>query len=94
MTGKIVKGIAGFYYVKVVGSGIYECKAKGIFRKEGFRPLVGDEVEFSLTHTEDTEGSVGEPLANAWLQDYLDRSGFWPTGQAMVEKAFALGRNA
>ena len=35
MTGKIVKGIAGFYYVKVVGSGIYECRAKGIFRKEG-----------------------------------------------------------
>lgn len=45
MQGKIVKGIAGFYYVRVVGFGIYECKAKGIFRKEGRKPLVGDNVE-------------------------------------------------
>ena len=34
MTGKIIKGIAGFYYVYVVESGIYECKAVGIFRRE------------------------------------------------------------
>ena len=34
MQGKIVKGIAGFYYVHVVGFGIYECRARGIFRKE------------------------------------------------------------
>ena len=34
LKGKIIKGIAGFYYVDVVGSGVYECKAKGIFRKE------------------------------------------------------------
>ena len=32
-----MKGIAGFYYVDVEESGIYECKAKGIFRKEGDR---------------------------------------------------------
>ena len=32
MQGKIVKGISGFYYVHVVGTGIYECKAKGVFR--------------------------------------------------------------
>ncbi len=43
--GKIVKGIAGFYYVyDVVGSGIYECKAKGIFRQKKMKPLVGDNV--------------------------------------------------
>ena len=45
MKGKIVKGIAGFYYVDVVGSGVYECKAKGVFRKEKRKPLVGDNVE-------------------------------------------------
>ena len=45
MQGKIVKGIAGFYYVHVVESGVYECKAKGIFRKDGVKPLVGDNVE-------------------------------------------------
>ena len=42
MKGKIVKGIAGFYYVNVAGSGLYECKAKGIFRKEKIKPLVGE----------------------------------------------------
>ena len=32
MQGKIIKGIAGFYYVHVEGQGVYECKAKGVFR--------------------------------------------------------------
>ncbi len=58
MTGKIVKGIAGFYYVNVAGSGIYECRAKGIFRKEGVKPLVGDDVEIEVTHEQDMEASV------------------------------------
>ncbi len=44
MQGKIIKGIAGFYYVHVVESGLYECKAKGVFRKEKQKPLVGDVV--------------------------------------------------
>ena len=44
MQGKIVKGIAGFYYVHVPGRGVYECKARGIFRKENQKPLVGDDV--------------------------------------------------
>ena len=48
MTGKIIKGIAGFYYVHVVGSGVYECKAKGIFRKLNKKPLVGDDVEITF----------------------------------------------
>ena len=48
MRGKIVKGIAGFYYVHVVESGLYECKAKGIFRKEKLKPLVGDMVEIDI----------------------------------------------
>ena len=51
MQGKIVKGIAGFYYVHVVESGVYECKAKGAFRKEKIKPLVGDNViTVSYTH--------------------------------------------
>ena len=44
MQGKIIKGIAGFYYVHVVEFGIYECKAKGAFRKEKVKLLVGDNV--------------------------------------------------
>ena len=49
MQGKIIKGIAGFYYVHVVEFGVYECKAKGVFRKEKIKPLVGDNA-VSYTH--------------------------------------------
>ena len=41
MQGKIVKGISGFYYVHVGEPGIYECKAKGAFRNQKIKPLVG-----------------------------------------------------
>ena len=58
MQGKIIKGIAGFYYVDVVGSGIYECKAKGIFRKEKKKPLVGDNVEITVLDEEAKEGNL------------------------------------
>lgn len=62
MQGKIVKGIAGFYYVDVVGSGIYECKAKGIFRKEKKKPLVGDNVEITVLDEETKEGNLVQIL--------------------------------
>lgn len=58
MQGKIVKGIAGFYYVDVVESGIYECKAKGIFRKEKMKPLVGDNVEIEVLDEEEKTGNL------------------------------------
>lgn len=58
MHGKIVKGIAGFYYVHVVESGVYECKAKGIFRKDGIKPLVGDNVEIEVLDDENMEGNI------------------------------------
>lgn len=58
MQGKIVKGIAGFYYVHVPDGAVYECKAKGIFRKEKVRPLVGDDVDIEITHAGDCEGNI------------------------------------
>jgi len=58
MQGKIVKGIAGFYYVHVVESGVYECKAKGIFRKEKLKPLVGDNVEIEILSEEEKTGNI------------------------------------
>lgn len=58
MNGKIMKGIAGFYYVNVVGSGLYECKAKGIFRKEKIKPLVGDEVEIEVLDESEKTGNI------------------------------------
>lgn len=44
MHGKIVKGIAGFYYVHATDGKIYECKARGLFRNQKIKPLVGDNV--------------------------------------------------
>lgn len=58
MQGKIVKGIAGFYYVHVVESGVYECKAKGVFRKEKIKPLVGDNVEIEALNEEEKVGNI------------------------------------
>ena len=60
MTGKIIKGIAGFYYVDVAGFGIYQCKAKGLFRKQKLKPLVGDEVRIVVTHEQDMEANIEE----------------------------------
>ncbi|KMZ55878.1 ribosome small subunit-dependent GTPase A [Dorea sp. D27] len=58
MRGKIIKGIAGFYYVHVVESGVYECKAKGIFRKEKIKPLVGDDVEIEILSGQEKTGNI------------------------------------
>ena len=60
MKGKIVKGIAGFYYVHVPGNGIYECKAKGIFRKDKKKPLVGDDVSIDVLDEEGKKGNILE----------------------------------
>ena len=72
MEGLLLKGIGGFYYVETT-DGLYECKARGIFRKEEKSPLVGDRV--TITPQEGMKGvieAIGErrncfirpPLAN------------------------------
>lgn len=59
MTGRIAKGIAGFYYVHASETNrIYECKAKGIFRREQIKPLVGDEVELDVTDEAQGTGNI------------------------------------
>ena len=58
MQGKIIKGIAGFYYIYAENDEIYECKAKGIFRKDKQKPLVGDNVEIEVLDEQEKEGSV------------------------------------
>lgn len=47
MTGIITKITGGFYYVEVAGD-VYECKARGVFRKKGMTPLVGDTVDITV----------------------------------------------
>ena len=59
MEGIILKGIGGFYYVESA-DGIFECKARGLFRKEGITPLAGDRVEF--TKLDDEDGSIDKIL--------------------------------
>ena len=59
MKGKIIKGIAGFYYVHVsYEDKIYECKAKGIFRKQDIKPLVGDDVEIDTNDQPEGAGTI------------------------------------
>ncbi len=74
MQGKIIKGIAGFYYVHVEGQGIYECKAKGIFRKEHVKPLVGDNVDMDVLDERDRLGNI---------------RGIWPRKSALIRPAVA-----
>ncbi len=62
MQGKIIKGIAGFYYVNVEGKGIFECNAKGAFRKSEIKPLVGDDCEIDIINGEDMTGNVVDIL--------------------------------
>lgn len=70
MQGKIVKGISGFYYVHVVGSGIYECKAKGAFRNQKIKPLVGDDVTIAVLDEKEKKGNIEEilPRRNALVR--------------------------
>ncbi len=57
LEGRLIKGIGGFYYVEAADT-IYECKARGIFRKKGIVPLVGDFV--SITVNENSENTIDE----------------------------------
>lgn len=58
MQGKIIKGIGGFYYVHAEDGALYECRAKGIFRKDRQKPLVGDNVEISVIDAKERTGNV------------------------------------
>ena len=71
MHGKIVKGIAGFYYVHTPhNDALYECKAKGVFRKNNEKPLVGDDVEMDVLDEEKHLGNIRAilPRSNALIR--------------------------
>ena len=57
MTGLLVKGIGGFYYVETE-NGCYECKARGVFRRNEIIPTVGDRVTISVISEEQKKGSL------------------------------------
>ncbi|MHB8128670.1 MAG: ribosome small subunit-dependent GTPase A [Mobilitalea sp.] len=71
MKGKIIKGIAGFYYVHTPEKNtIYECKAKGIFRNQKIKPLVGDDVEIDTSDQPEGKGTISKifPRKNELLR--------------------------
>lgn len=86
MQGKIIKGIAGFYYVHVVHSGIYECKAKGIFRNKKIKPLVGDNVEIEIL---DENNKIGNIVDIKQRENELIRPAVSNISQAFVVFAIA-----
>lgn len=57
-SGIIIKGIGGFYYIKADNDRIYECKARGIFRKEEMAPLPGDKVNITVLDENKLKGSI------------------------------------
>ena len=76
-----MKGIAGFYYVHDGISGVYECKAKGIFRNKKIKPLVGDDVEFTILDEEEKTGNIVDILDR---ENELIRPALANIDQAMV----------
>ncbi|OPL08029.1 MAG: hypothetical protein AVO33_02840 [delta proteobacterium ML8_F1] len=61
LKGIILKGIGGFYYVEA-GDRIYATRARGLFRNEKIKPLVGDQVEIDVTSDEDSEAYIQKIL--------------------------------
>ncbi len=81
MEGKIIRGIAGFYYVHIPGTGILECKAKGIFRNRKVKPLVGDNV---LVEPVSGGGGIGNITEILQRQNQLARPAVANVDQAAV----------
>lgn len=86
VTGKILKGIGGFYYVNVADL-VYECKARGVFRKDSLKPLVGDDVRMEILDAEGRLGNITEILPR---RSSLIRPAVANVDQAMI--LFALAR--
>jgi len=59
--GLIVKALSGFYYVQPDGAdGVVACRARGLFKKQGISPLVGDKVRYEQKEDGSGEGTVIE----------------------------------
>lgn len=87
MKGKIIKGIAGFYYVHVpIEDKVFECKAKGIFRNQNIKPLVGDDVEIDTDDQPEGTGTITSILPR---KNEIIRPAVANVDQAMVMFAAA-----
>ena len=88
MRGRIIKGIAGFYYVRC-GDRVYECRAKGVFRKDNRKPLVGDWVEMDVLDEGEALGNISALLPR---DSELIRPAVANVDQALVIFAIAKPR--
>ena len=84
MRGRIIKGVGGFYYVHTA-EGLYTCRAKGLFRLDHTKPLVGDYVEMDAHPGEDMVGSVSKIYDR---KNQLERPNVANVDQALI--IFAL----
>ena len=66
MKGIIVKALSGFYYVQTA-EGLITCRARGLFRKTGQSPLVGDWVTITRSGSEGTVETIA-PRRNAFVR--------------------------
>lgn len=57
MTGRIIRGVGGLYYV-AAGNSVYECSARGKFRKAKITPTVGDFVKFTVLDEVNKKGAL------------------------------------
>lgn len=81
MKGKIIKGVGGFYYIHLHDNRIFECKAKGLFRNQGIRPTVGDDVEIDVIDDAALLGNIVEILPR---RNRLVRPAVANVDQAMI----------
>lgn len=64
-----MRGVGGFYYVHLhlynelnKEQTCYECRAKGSFRNQHIKPMVGDEVEIDIISEEKKTGNITDIL--------------------------------
>lgn len=69
--GLIIKGVAGFYYVKS-GDEVYRCKARGIFKQQNMKPAVGDTVRVEIIPDND-DSLITEifPRKNSFIRPFV-----------------------
>ena len=89
MRGRIIRGVGGFYYVHTAPGTVYECRARGIFRKDRVKPLPGDQVEISVISEQEQTGNVDQILPR---KNTLIRPAAANVDQAMV--IFAMAKPA
>ena len=71
LEGLIIKGIAGFYYVKS-GESVYRCKARGVFKQREIKPAVGDRVRMEVIEDND-DSLITEilPRKNSFIRPFI-----------------------